>query len=73
MPAILDINTHPHPFVTVAELAAYCHFDQKTVRRHIDKGALVVHRIGPDHAIRIPLANAQEYCAATPTNGAGQS
>ncbi len=59
--AIVDLETHPEPFVTVAALAAYWCVSADTVYRDIAKGALRVYRVGSSHSIRIRLEDAQRY------------
>lgn len=59
--AIVDLNTHCEPFVTVAALAAYWCVSSDTVYRDIAKGALRVYRVGSSHTIRIRLEDARVY------------
>ena len=59
--AIVDLATHPQPFVTVADLAAYWCVSADTVYRDIAKGALRVYRVGSSSCIRIRLEDARAY------------
>ncbi len=59
--AIIDLNTHREPFVTVAALAEYWCVSADTVYRDIAKGALRVYRVGSSHTIRIRLEDARAY------------
>lgn len=58
---IVDLMTHPEPFVTVAALAAYWCVSADTVYRDIAKGALPVYRVGSSNSIRIRLDDARAY------------
>jgi excisionase family DNA binding protein len=59
--AIVDLATHPEPFVTVAALAAYWCVSPDTVYRDIAKGALPAYRVGSSHSIRIRVEDARAY------------
>lgn len=64
MAKIVDLATHPCAFVTVQELAEYLRVDEATIYRHIDKGALIVVRLGVGdgrRCIRIPISEARRY------------
>ena len=54
-------------FVTVSELAGYWRVSERTVYRHILKGALPVVRIGPFGRLRIRTRDALRY--GRPDNG----
>ena len=60
-PVIIDLRTHPAPYVTVAELAAYWGVSERTIYRDLDKGALRFVRVGSSGIIRIPIAAARGY------------
>lgn len=57
---IEDLSYHQEPHVTVAELAEYFRVSEKTIRRDIERGRLVVLRL-PGGTIRIPTKNARSY------------
>lgn len=57
---IIDLDSHPHPHVTVEDLARYWGVSTRTVYRDIDKGALKVLRL-PGGNIRIRTKDAREY------------
>ncbi len=61
MTRILDLDRHDEPFVTVEELAAYWKVSDRTIRRDIAKGALMVMRVGSSGQIRIPISEARRY------------
>lgn len=63
METIKDLATHPEPYVRVSTLARYWNVDPKALYRDIDKGALVVDRLGPARRMRIPIAEARRYGA----------
>jgi len=58
---IIDLTTHPEPYVSVGALARYWCVAPSTIYRHIDKGALYAERIGPYRLIRIPTSEARRY------------
>jgi excisionase family DNA binding protein len=47
--------------LTVAQAARESGFSRITIRRHIEKGALVVVRLGPTRRIRIRRADFERY------------
>ena len=58
---VIDLMSHPEPFVTVSDLAAYWCVSADTVYRDIAKGALKVYRVGSSSCIRIRLEDARAY------------
>jgi excisionase family DNA binding protein len=66
---IVNLETHPEPFVTVSALAAYWCVSVDTVYRDIAKGALPVFRVGSSRSIRIRLQDALSY--GRPDDGTG--
>jgi len=44
---IVDLQTHPHAYVTVQTFAAYLGFQERTVRKWIDAGTLPAYRFPP--------------------------
>ncbi len=57
---IIDLQTHPEPIVTVAELAAYWKVHPETIWRHCRKGALPYRKL-PGGQIRIRIEDARAY------------
>ena len=55
-------------FVTVSELADYWHVSERSIYRHILKGALPVVRIGPFGRLRIRTRDALSYGRADSRN-----
>lgn len=45
-PVILDLATHPRPYVTVRALARYLETDPRTILRLIHEGALEAVQVG---------------------------
>ena len=58
---VQDLTSHPVKFVTVSEVAHYWHVSERTIYRHILKGALPVVRIGPFGRLRIRTGDALNY------------
>lgn len=58
---IQNIASHSGEFVTVSELAHYWHVSERTIYRHILKGALTAVRIGPYGRLRLRTRDALEY------------
>ncbi len=59
MTQIVDLATHPEPYVSVPELAAYWGVSQRAVYYLIAKGALPALRIG--RTLRVPTDVAQAF------------
>lgn len=57
-PVILDLATHPRPYVTVRALAAYLETDPRTILRLIAEGALEAVKVG--RTWRIPTEVARQ-------------
>jgi len=57
---VRDLNTHPEPYVTVAELAAYWLVGRKQIHKQIDAGTLPAIRLGP-RLLRIRTADAIDF------------
>ena len=64
MARITNLASHSYPYVTVQELAECLLCNEKTIRRHIDKGALPVVRVGD--LVRISIEAARTYARETP-------
>ena len=64
---IENLATHPEPFITVKQLAMYWGVAEKTIYRGIDKGSLVVTRIG--RAVRIATDDARRFGKPDEANG----
>ena len=47
MSVILDLQSHPEPYVTVAELAEYWLVGRKQIYKQIDAGTLHAIKLGP--------------------------
>ena len=60
MAVIIDLESHPHPFVSVADLAAYWSVHPRTIYRDIARGLLVVYYL-PSGTIRVPIDAATSY------------
>lgn len=60
MSAIVDLATHPEPYVTIADIAAYWQVHRATVYRDIAKGALLPHYL-PSGYMRIAIEDARAY------------
>ncbi len=55
-----DLESHPEPYVTVAELAEYWLVGRKQIYKQIDAGTLSAIRLGP-RLLRIRTADAIEF------------
>lgn len=55
-----DLQSHPEPHVTVAELAEYWLVGRKQIYKQIDAGTLPAVRLGP-RLLRIRTADALEF------------
>ena len=55
-----DLQSHPEPYVTVAELAEYWIVGRKQIYKQIDAGTLPAIRLGP-RLLRIRTADAREF------------
>jgi excisionase family DNA binding protein len=60
MSEIIDLDTHPEPYVTIADIAAYWQVHRATVYRDIAKGALNAHYMPSGH-MRIAIDEARSY------------
>ena len=60
MSAIVDLATHPEPYVTIADIAEYWQVHRRTVYRDVAKGALRPHYL-PSGTIRIAIEDARAY------------
>jgi len=58
---VQDLRAHFGEFVTVAEVARYWNVSERTVYRHIEKGALAVGRVGPVGRPRPNIRDALNY------------
>ena len=57
---ILDLATHPVPYVSVGELANYWRISRKQIYKQIDAGTLEAIRLGP-RLFRIRTSVAREF------------
>ncbi|MGH9255088.1 MAG: helix-turn-helix transcriptional regulator [Vicinamibacterales bacterium] len=57
---VKELKTHPEPYVTIAELAAYWLVGRKQIYKQIDAGTLRAIRLGP-RLLRIRTADAIEF------------
>lgn len=55
-----DLQTHPEPYVTVAELAEYWLVGRKQIYKQIEAGTLPAIRLGP-RLLRIRTADARAF------------
>jgi len=55
-----DLKSHPEPYVTVADLAAYWLVGRKQIYKQIDAGTLPAIRLGP-RLLRIRTIDAIEF------------
>ena len=55
-----DLQSHPEPYVTVAELADYWLVGRKQIYKQIDAGTLPAIRLGP-RLLRIRTADARAF------------
>lgn len=60
MSQIVDLASHPEPYVTVPEIAAYWQVHRSTVYRDIAKGALKPYYLPSGH-MRIAIHDARDY------------
>lgn len=58
--SLQDLQSHPEPYVTVAELAEYWLVGRKQIYKQIDAGTLPAIRLGP-RLLRIRTADALEF------------
>lgn len=58
---IKDLDTHPKPFVTVAEFIAYTEIPRRTMYHHIEHGKLKAVKMGG--TLKIPIAEARRFVA----------
>jgi excisionase family DNA binding protein len=56
-PPLVNLTTHPYPWVSPPELAAYLQCDRRTIGRMIEQGSLHAYRVG--RTWRIPIAEAR--------------
>jgi excisionase family DNA binding protein len=59
-PPLRDLSTHPEPYVTIGELAAYWLVSRKQLYKQIDAGTLPAIRLGP-RLFRIRTADARKF------------
>ena len=57
---LMDLQSHPEPYVTVAELAEYWLVGRKQIYKQIDAGTLPAIQLGP-RLLRIRTADACEF------------
>jgi hypothetical protein len=62
---IIDIATHPGPYITAAVLADWLDVDARSVTRFIERGILRGFKAGREW--RIPTADAQRFCRLSKT------
>jgi excisionase family DNA binding protein len=57
---IMDLHTHPEPYVTTSDLADYWGVNRKQIYKQIDAGTLAAIRLGP-RLLRISTAEAIRF------------
>ena len=57
---IMDLQTHPEPWVTTSDLADYWGVSRKQIYKQIDAGTLAAIRLGP-RLVRISTAEAIRF------------
>lgn len=57
---VKDLQSHPEPYVTVAELAEYWLVGRKQIYKQIEAGTLPAIRLGP-RLLRIRTADARAF------------
>jgi excisionase family DNA binding protein len=57
---ILDLQTHPEPYLTASDLADYWGVSRKQIYKQIDAGTLVAIRLGP-RLLRISTVEAIRF------------
>ena len=60
MGKILDLSTHPEPYVSVGGLAEYWGVSRKQIYKQLDAGTLKAIRLGP-RLYRIHTSDAREF------------
>jgi len=65
---ILDLNTHPASYVSVADLAAYWEVSRQRIYKHIEAGLLPAIRLGP-RCFRVHTKTAAEFERMLSTRG----
>ena len=58
--AVKDLQSHPEPYVTVAELAEYWLVGRKQIYKQIEAGTLPAIRLGP-RLLRIRTVDARAF------------
>lgn len=58
--SVKDLQSHPEPYVTVAELAEYWLVGRKQIYKQIEGGTLPAIRLGP-RLLRIRTADARTF------------
>ena len=58
--SVKDLQSHPEPYVTVADLADYWLVGRKQIYKQIDAGTLPALRLGP-RLLRIRTADARTF------------
>ena len=58
--ALKDLQSHPEPYVTVADLAEYWLVGRKQIYKQIEAGTLPAIRLGP-RLLRIRTADARAF------------
>jgi excisionase family DNA binding protein len=57
---IQNLQTHPDPYVTIADLAAYWSVSRKQLYKQVEAGTLKALRLGP-RSMRISTADARAF------------
>lgn len=58
--AIQDLSTHPHVFVSIADLATYWRVSRRYIYKQVELGILGAVRFGP-RSFRISISQALEF------------
>lgn len=66
---VKDLQSHPEPYVTVAELAEYWLVGRKQIYKQIEAGTLPAIRLGP-RLLRIRTAEARAFERSANMRGA---
>ena len=59
-PELRNLKSHPAPYVTIAELAAYWRVSRKQIYKQIDAGTLRAIRLGP-RLLRVRTTDAYAF------------
>lgn len=68
---IRDLHTETRAYFTVQEVADYVNVPERTIRHHVDKGALIAIRCGA--LIRISRSSLRAYLGLPPEQGSADA